>query len=162
MINTTYITIDQSVQDVKKEGSISTRLVTKHRDYKRYANWGVRLSLSAILATSSLTYFSCNPINFYKTIEIRHKESDMYKEYKQINMNNLTATEKKYLKEMHQKYGEGPVNATELTDGMPEKWVKNFTYLTGHKKFTDKDLIFIHRTSDSLAATILINIDGQR
>lgn len=156
MINT-YSTIDQSVEDIG-----TARDVYNKPTDRGYANFLVRLGSAAILAASSIALTSCNPIDIYKTIEIRHKESDMYEKYKQIDMNKLTAAEKDYLARMHQKYGEGPIDSTKLTDKMSKTWIKNFNYITGHKKFTDKDLIFIHRSSDDLVGAILGTIAQQK
>ena len=113
------------------------------------------LIAGAALAAGTLGLPGCNPIDVYRTIEIRREEADMYKQYKQIDMNNLTVPEKNYLNEMHEKHGEEPIDASKLTDELSENWIKNFTYLTRHKKFTDKDLIFMHRTSGDLAGAVM-------
>jgi len=107
-----------------------------------------------------LVFGGCNPIDICKTLEIRQKEPDLYRIFRQITNNydysKLSIPEKKYLSSMHRKYGKRPINYKNLEESFGEEITKNFVYLTGHKEFTDADLIFIHRVSPDLIESIIL------
>ena len=124
----------------------------------------LKASLASLVGAGLTSLTGCNPIDTCKTLTIRHKEPQLYETYKKITNNysydKLTSDEKKYLAEMHQEYGKGPIRSEKLQDRMSKKFVDNFVALTGHKKFTDPDLIFIQRTSPSLLGAILLHGSG--
>ncbi|MFA7707963.1 MAG: hypothetical protein WCX73_03365 [Candidatus Pacearchaeota archaeon] len=113
------------------------------------------IALSPILSGCS----NLNPIENYKTSSIREKESDLYQEYKNIDMNKISNTEKTYLEEIHKKYGVGKINYKNLKENNAEdKILENYKFLFGHEDFEDKDLIFMNRKAKELSETLIMSM----
>ena len=114
----------------------------------------VGLLASAVIALGTLGISGCtslNPIDSYKTLTARAALSNLYDKNKKIDMNKLDEYDSKHLKKMHEKYGEGEIDYMKLSDEIDPKSLNFFRDLTGHKKFTDEDLILIYRVQKDLA-----------
>ena len=81
-----------------------------------------------------------------------HQMSQTWEIYNTINLSELSDDEKYFLKEMHGKYGHGPINLKEETrkkqgvlEPQQETWFDLVSAPSGHKKLNDIDLIFLYR-----------------
>jgi len=77
---------------------------------------------------------------------------EAWKRYKSIDINDLSEPEKKFLKEMHEKYGQGPINLREVMRqeyGELSLHQENIFDVveapSGREKLYDIDLVFYYR-----------------